>query len=166
MANLQTLDYNLSFIERFIINKSCNMIINNEMFNFNKDNFELCALNNLYKLYINKYNYSNFNISDRSDLCNKYVVYLIYTEDGVYIGQTKDFNERMHSHIKDVSDTDRNLYDSLRKRKIGVIDILHVFDENNDDDIGRTIEKVYLDELISIRENYDYLKNHIFNILR
>lgn len=166
MSKLQTLEYNLSFIERYIINKSCNLVINNEMFNFDKDNFELCALNNQYKLFINKFNYSDFSINDRSDLCNKYVVYLIYTEDGVYIGQTKDFNERMHSHLKDVSDTDRNLYESLRKRKIGVINILHVFDENSDDDIGRTIEKIYLNELVTIRENYDYLKNHIFNVLR
>ena len=53
MSKLQSLEYNLSFIERYIINKSCNLVINNEMFNFDKDNFELCALNNQYKLFIN-----------------------------------------------------------------------------------------------------------------
>ena len=167
MKNIETnINENLSHIERFILNKSCNRFIFSDMFSFNKEKFELCSLNNAYKLYINNFNYSTFNINDRSDLCNKYVVYMIYTEDGIYVGQTKDFNERMHSHIKDAAETDRNLYDSLRNRKNGFIVILHTFELDENDTISREVEKLYLEEVVTIRENHDYLKNHIFNMLR
>lgn len=159
---------NLGDIFRYVLNVGIGLPFISSIINFDNDNKEISAYNNNFQLYVNTYNYEELGIKSHADLINKDVVYLLYTKDGVYIGQTTDFGERMHTHIKDTAEIGRPFYESLRNNKIGYVTILHVFDKSNENKpINiREIEKRYLSELIPIRNNYNILENHIFNITR
>lgn len=154
---------NIGHISHFLINLSIDR--NNDivpLFNFhNEDKLEICALNNKFTLFLNKESCECFNIKNRIDLQNKEVVYLIYTKDGCYIGQTSDFGERMHTHIKDVPVTDRDLYDSIKRNKVCYVSILHVIDDNTG--LGRGIEHEYLKSLLSWKNNNHSFTSYIFN---
>lgn len=56
--------------------------------------------------------------SNITDLSNKYVLYGIYCCDKFYIGKTKDFGERLSTHIKDSrnSNSSQQLYKDMIKQ--------------------------------------------------
>lgn len=154
---------NIGHISHFLINLSIGQ--NNDivpLFNFyNEEKLDICTLNNKYTLYLNKESCDRFNIKSRLELQNKEIVYLIYTKDGCYVGHTGDFNDRMYCHIKDASNTDRSLYESIKRNGICYVSILHVLETNSD--LGRGIEKEYLKSLVSWKNNNHSFTPYIFN---
>lgn len=167
-ASLQkTINNNLHCIAHYLINLSvsCRTEII-PLFKFNDNNeedFELCTLNNNYTLYINKENYEKLGIKNRKDLCNKDIVYMIYNQGGIYIGQTTDFNERMHSHIKDANiESKKKLYESIRHYKTSYVTILHCYKMNETENISEGIEKEYLNEIMKWSLN-DSINHYIYN---
>lgn len=155
---------NIGHISEYLINRHLenpNDII--PLFKFgDENNMELNELNNKYMFLINTDNYEELGIKNRADLRNKYIVYLKYTKDGVYVGQTNDFNEREHTHFKDTLSENRPLYESIRERGVCYTTILHIFDKNDErfpEDISRIIEKKYTERLL------DFKKIKIFNNL-
>lgn len=161
--NYLKINENIGHISHFLINLSIGQ--NNDivpLFNFhNEDKLEICTLNNKYTLYLNRESCENYDIKSRLDLQNKEIVYLIYTKDGCYVGHTGDFNDRMYSHIKDVSNTDRALYESIKRNKVCYVSILHVLD--SDSGLGRGIEKEYLKSLVAWKNNNHSFTSYIFN---
>lgn len=155
---------NLAHIERYVLLRSIGYKHNvNPLINFDEDKMQFCVANNKFCLYINTCNFEEFGITNCLSLINKCVVYLIYNEDGIYIGQSEDFNDRMYSHIKDASSLNTPLYTSFRERKTAYVTILHCFDSGNKGVI-EGIEDIYLHELIDIKKNNDTLYPFIFNV--
>lgn len=164
MNLINDINNNISHIVRFLVNLSINKkddIV--PLFNFyDSENLEIYTLNNDYILYLNKESCKNFEIKDLTSFQNKEIVYLIYTTEGCYVGHTGDFHDRMYCHIKDTSNTERLLYESIRNNKKCYVSILHMFDCDDSGKIGREVEKSYTKELISCKNNQS-LTPYVFN---
>lgn len=160
------IDDNIAKIERFVLLKSVGITKDiAPIISFNSDDVQPCTASNHFQLYINTNNFNEFHLTDFMSLINKCVVYLIYTNEGIYVGQSKDFNDRMHSHIKDAVKIDYPLYNSFKNNnKIGFVSILHCFEGTpENENIIRGIENLYTNELLDIKRNNESLAQYIFN---
>lgn len=101
------------------------------------------------------------NCSNVIDLSNKYVLYGIYCDGKFYIGKTKDFGERLSTHIKDSRNnkSSQQLYKDMIKCGeclafiFGVVDV-----ENLCNDIEHTIINECKQFSIDMSCNFDKQK--------
>lgn len=158
---------NLKDISYFLLNRSTSGTSNinrtsQKIFNFNKENlYSLCGDNNCM-LYLNTSFFEDKKISkDIGYFQHKSIVYILYHEFGIYIGQTTDFLRRMYTHIKDVSKSG-DLYELWNATEHMYVSILHCLDGKCDNTI-KCMEEEYLNQLIQWKQN-ENIKNFVFNI--
>lgn len=160
-----TINRNLGYMSRFLMNKAIDKVVNLiPLFNFDENNTTLVAANNNFSISLNKENFSEFGINSWRDIQNKDIVYMLYNRSGFYVGQTTDFYERMHTHIKDVVDGESVIYQSIRENKDTFVTILHIFD-HSDENYIKGIERTYLDEIIPWKINQN-MSPYILNMKR
>lgn len=107
------------------------------------------------------------------ELKNKFVTYmlLLKVNEGMpYFGSTKDFGERMLTHLKDGRSAEKQLYDTLRKEDKFLVKILGIHETEKE---AREVEKYYIEsyrqligESICHQNIYNYKETEIREIIK